>query len=387
MIQKEKETESRSEKKAKKFRLYKFIALTVLVVFLLGGFVLFENDITMENLRYLIKYLDFSSSGAFSEEGTIYYNSDSENRFYVFRGDLAIANKSGVTLYDRRGSAVMTDSFTMSSPACACGDKYLIVYDLGGYQLRVYNSFALLFDQTFDYPIQSANVNSDGSFCVVTSEKSYHSAVFVYDQNFKQIQQWFSSEKFAVDAELSDRNILSISAIHVENGALISDLIQLKIGKEEALSTFTVQEEMPFSHSADQKGALLLTDSKLRYIEDGKEVSSADFSDNSLKMIRYGEDLCAAVQDELSVGVSYRVRVFDRKANELLSRQFSVQIRDIEIWDKTVYVLTYTGLVIMESGKEAVEIPLSGDYSDLGVLSKNCVILCSDSVADIRIID
>ncbi len=386
-MQKEKETESRSEKKAKKFRLYKFLALTVLVVFLLGGFVLFENDITMENLRYLIKYLDFSSSGAFSEEGTIYYNSDSENRFYVFRGDLAIANQSGVTLYDRRGSAVMTDSFTMSDPACALGDKYLIVYDLGGYQLRVYNSFALLFDRSFDYPIQSVAVNSDGDFCVVTSEKSYHSAVFVFDQNFKQTQQWFSSEKFAVDAHLSDRDILSISAIRVENGALISDLIQFKIGKEGALSTFTVEEEMPLSHSSDRKGTLLLTDSKLRYVEDGKEVSAADFSENSLRMIRYGEELCAVVQDELSVGVSYRVRVFDRKANELLSRQFSVQIRDVEVWEETVYVLTYTGLVIMENGEEAVEIPLSGDYGDLGVLSENCVILCSDTVADIRIFD
>lgn len=386
-MQKEKVSESRSEKKAKKFRLYKFIALTLLVVFLLGGFVLFENDITMENLRYLIKYLDFSSSGAFSEEGTIYYNDDAENRFYVFRGDLAIANQSGVTLYDRRGSAVMTDSFTMSNPTCVCGDKYLVVYDLGGYQLRVYNSFALLYEKTFDYVIQSVGLNSDGDFCVVTSEKSYHSAVFVYDQNFNQIQQWFSSEKFAVDARLSDRDVLTISAVRAENGTLISELIELKIGKDEALSSFTVQEEMPFSHSTDRKGTLLLTDSKLRYIEGGAEVASAVFPDDSLKMIRYGDEICAVVQDELSVGVSYRVRVFDRKANELLSRQFSVQIRDVEVLDETVYVLTYTGLVIMENGKEAVEIPLTGEYTDLGVLSPNCVILCSDTVADIRIFD
>ncbi len=386
-MENEKISESRSEKKAKKFRLYKFIALSVLVVFLLGGFVLFENDITIENLRYLIKYLDFSSSGAFSEEGVVYYNSDSENRFYVFRGDLAIANQSGVTLYDRRGSAVMTDSFTMSNPTCVCGDKYLIVYDLGGYQLRVYNSFALLFEKTFDYVIQSAGVNGDGDFCVVTSEKSYHSAVLVYDHNFKQIQQWFSSEKFAVDAQISDRGILTISAIHVDDGSLISDLIELKIGKNEPLSTLTIQEEMPFSYSTDQNGTLLLTDLGLCSVEGGEIKNRVNFSDNSIKMIRYGNEISAVVQDELSVGVSYRVRVFDRNASEILSRQFSVQIRDIEVFDETVYVLTYTGLVIMRSGEEFREIPLSGDYTDIGVLSQDCVILCSDTVADIRIFD
>lgn len=386
-MQKQKTTQSRSEKKAKRFRLYKFISLTVLVVFLLGGFILFENDITMENLRYLIKYLDFSSSGAFSEEGTIYYNSDSENRFYVFRGDLAIANQSGVTLYDRRGSAVMTDSFTMSNPTCVCGDKYLIVFDLGGYQLRVYNSFALLYEKTFDYVLQSVGINSDGDFCVVTSEKSYHSAVFVFDQNFNQVQQWFSTERFAVDAKLSDKDVLTVSAIRVENGTLISDLIELELGNNDTLSTFSLQEEIPFSHSTDRDGTLLLTDSMLRYISEGEEKRNASFSEDSIRMIRFGDELCAVVQDELSIGVSYRVRVFDREANEIMSRQFSVQIRDVEVWNETAYVLTYSGLVIMESGKEAVEIPLEGDYTDLGVLSQNCVVLCSDNVADIRIFD
>ena len=36
---------SGSEKKVKKFRLYKFITVSVLVLFLLGGLILFENDI------------------------------------------------------------------------------------------------------------------------------------------------------------------------------------------------------------------------------------------------------------------------------------------------------------------------------------------------------
>ena len=58
--------DTRSEKKVKKFRLYKIVAVSVLVLFLLSGFLLFENEITIENLRYMVKYLDFSSSGAFS---------------------------------------------------------------------------------------------------------------------------------------------------------------------------------------------------------------------------------------------------------------------------------------------------------------------------------
>ena len=80
----------RSENKVKRVRLYKFITISFLVAFLLLGLVIFENDITVENLRYLIKYLDFSSSGTYNEETVIHYNADPSNRFYVFRGENAV---------------------------------------------------------------------------------------------------------------------------------------------------------------------------------------------------------------------------------------------------------------------------------------------------------
>jgi len=383
MRQKEKITDTRSETKAKRFRLYKLIALSVLVVFLLGGLILFKNDITVENLRYLIKYLDFTAGGAFSEEAVIHYNADSANDFHVFRGDLVVTNESGVTLFDRRGSAVLTDSFRMANPTCAAGDKYLIVYDLGGHQLRVYNSFSLLFEKTFDYIIQSVSVNSDGAFCVVSSEKAYHSAVFVYDQNFREIHQWFSTGKFAVEASLSDRNVLTISAIRAEQGNLIADLIELKIGKEGVVSTCTFEDEMPLSHNTDRKGTLLLTDESLKYVEKGEVVRSTLFPEEGIEMVSYGEKLCAVLQDELSVGVNFRLRIFDREGNEILSQKFSDQIRNIRVWEDTVFVLTHTSLFEIENGKEMKEHALNGDYSDFGVFSRNTVILCSESKADI----
>lgn len=379
--------DTRSENNAKKFRLYKWIVLAFLVVFLLFGLILFENDITVENLRYLIRYLDFSGAGSYSEETVIHYNADSANRFHVFRGDLARVNEKSVTLYDRKGTAVMTDSFNMSNPVAVCGEKYLVVYDLGGHQLRVYNSFSLLYETSFDYLLQSVSVNSDGYFCVVTSEKSYHSAVFVYDEDFKQIQQWFSSDKFAVDAALSDSNVLTVSTVRVEEGALAMELVELKVGKKDQLSSYTLMDQMPLTHTTDRAGTLLVTNESIRYVKNGEEVRSAAVPKGGLEQIRFGEKLCVAVQDELMVGVNFRLRVFDREANEVQSHRFSVPIRDIEIWDDTVYVLTHTSLFRIRPGEEMKEFSLAGDYSDLGVLSRDVVILCSDTAANIRILD
>lgn len=387
MRRKKENTDTRSEKKVKKFRLLKFISITVLVLFLIGGFLLFKNDITIENLRYMVKYLDFSSSGAFSEESVIYYNSDPENDFRVFRGDLALINQSSVTLFDRRGSAVMTDTYNMARPVSVCGEKYLAIYDLGGHNVRIYNSFSLLFEQSFQYPVQSVSINSDGAFCVVTSEKNYRSAVFVYDQTFKETYRWLSAEKIAMSAFLSDRNELTISAIQAVAGDLVLELIDLEVGEKNPVSVFTLKDELPLMHRKEKKTSVLVTDHSFHVLENGKEIATRSFSQNGILKAALGENRIAILQDELSVGVNYRLLIFDENGKEISTYKFSESIRDIEVYNESVYVLTHAELYVFSKDKETKRIALEdGDYSNFGVFSEDCVILCGDSQARIRMI-
>lgn len=387
MGRKAEKDDTRSEKKVKKFRFFKFISISLLILFLLGGLILFENDITIENLRYMVKYLDFSSAGAFSEESTIYYNADSENDFYVFRGDLALINPSGVTLFDRRGSVVMTDSYSMSRPAAVCGEKYLAVYDVGGHHVRVYNSFSLLFEKSFDYPVQAVSINSDGAFCVATSQKNYRSAVFVFNANFDQQYQWLSAEKLATGVYLSDSNELTISAVKADEGEIVSELIELRIGQKKPLSTFRVKGEVPLMHCSEDHESVFLTDRSLNFIENGKAIASHQFPEGSILKTAIGSQRVAVLRDELSVGVNYMLSIFDQEGKLLRSHKFSESIRDLQVYDDSVYVLTHTELFVFGSGKSLKRIELDGDFSKLGVFSEDCVILCGESQAHIHLLD
>lgn len=386
MKQRNENGDTRSEKSAKKFRFYKFVTVTVLVLFLLGGFLLFENEITIENLRYMVKYLDFSSSGAFSEESVIYYNADTANNFEVFRGDLALINPDGVTLYDRLGSAVMTDSYNMTTPTAVCGDKYLAIYDLGGHSVRVYNSFSLLFEESFRYPVQAVSINSDGAFCVVTAEKNYRSAVFVYDRNFEETYRWLSADKLALGAFLSDRNELSISTIQVIDGELVSELIELKVGTKKTVSEFTLRGELPLTHRMERQKTFLVTDLGFHILKKGEVVASKDFVQGSILKVALGENRIAVLCDQLSVGVNYELSIYNEKGEELRTHKFSETIRDLKVYDDSVYVLTHTELYVFSDGEDLLTIPLEGDFSSVGVLAKNCVILCGDTQANIHIL-
>ena len=143
---------------------------------------------------------------------------------------------------------------------------------------------------------------------------------------------------------------------------------------------------MPLALFSDRKGSLVLTDENLKYMKDGEVHHSALFKEGNLDSFRFGEELSVAVQNELSVGVNYLVRIFDREANQIRSEKFSVQICDVKIWEDTVYVLTHTSLFEIRQGEEMKEYELQGDFSALGVLAKNTVVLCSDTSAQIRIL-
>ncbi|MBP5289495.1 MAG: hypothetical protein J6Z79_06470 [Clostridia bacterium] len=374
--------EAKSGKLIKKYRLYKFVTLGVLVLFLLGGLVLFQKDITLENLRYLVKYVGFYS-GTPEGGSTILYDADTENVYGSFRGDLAVVNHGGMSLYDRMGTAVLTDSFNMTNPVMESGDKFLIVYDLGGHNLRVYNSFSLLHEENFEYTIQSVSVNAAGYYSVATAQRSYHAAVVVYNDDFKEVFRWLSAEKFVTDCVLTDTEAMYLTTIRVEGGDLVGEVLELKVGRDEVVSSYELTDEMPIDIAWTRKGVLYLTDTSLRFVSGGEALKSNVFPTRSLDKAVMGDSLCVVAQNELSVGVSMKLRLFDREGNETASRDFSAQIQDLEVYDEEAILLTYNHLYRLTSDGNWTDYQISGDYSAIAILGQNTVALCSDSRAEI----
>lgn len=385
-----KETVFQSDK-MKKYRRLKWIALILFLTFVAFGVVAFREEITLENFRYLFKYVSFSGSGGYARDGTvIYYDEDDSNRFAVYRGDLVVANNSGVSLFDPYGNLSMSDSFSMSNPVIVNAGKYLVVYDLGGYYLKVYNSFSLLHEKSFDYKIQSVATNVNGYICVASSEKSYHSALFVFNDDFQQVFKWSSPDKFVTDCAISSTNDIYLTTIRAENGDLICELTGLSIGSKQANFTLALPEELPIELYPDRSGTILLSDRSLcRVRSDGKDGASArvDFDEDSIDLYVIGDDVCAVAQNELLVGVNYKLHVFDSSLNEIGTMNFSTQILDMKTYGDSVYLLTRSKFYRIADGSVSEEFAIDGDYSCFELLSADSVALCSDQSAVIRVLD
>jgi len=373
---------------AKKVRFYRFAVLALLVAFVLGGMIVYKDEITLENFRYLLKYIDME--GAFDYDGgqTISLDTQGKRRVDIFKGDIVVASNSEVKIFDYWGNKVLSDSVVMSNPMLVVGDKYMLVYDVGGKKLRIYNSFSLLYDITTEYPIYAADINDNGYFCYVTNDKGYHSSVNVYNSNFEQIYKWSSSDKFVIDVSYKkDSNtLLSLATFKAVGGHYLSEIIVLSTEEKVPVKTFTVEDKMPLdiTFSETEKIFLLADDSYYTFDFENEETYIYNFNSDCLKMYTSSEKYGALIINDSIVGVECSVQIINDKCEQLLSKSFDVQILDLEVKDDKMYVLTLgkAYIVDIDSG-DVFEIETDIEDRNISCISDKHIVFISDSMARI----
>jgi hypothetical protein len=146
---------------AKKFRIAKYVTILITVVFAMVMLTKYSTDITAENFQYLIKDLDITGLTGEREFGDIIYNSDSSSSFGIYRGELVVVNAGSTMLYKPSGAQSLEISNDFYNPRLSVSEKYFLIYDRGdtSCSYSIYNSFAELKHESFDYPITLANMS------------------------------------------------------------------------------------------------------------------------------------------------------------------------------------------------------------------------------------
>ena len=232
--------EKKLRRLSRSFRFYKYAAIVLFLIFTLGGLFVFKDDITAENIRYLIKYLDFNNIDTTSGESSVTFDSvQGSNKASLYKNDLVLSNPNGVDVFDLYSGRIFSDTFVMNRPSLSVSRRSFLVTDLGGKEARLYNSFSCLWKKSFDYPIFCSDASDSGKFVIATSEKNYHSAVYVYDSAYSTVFKWLSADKYVGDVALSDSDdpSVSIAALRADNGDLVCELILFDSGSGEMISS------------------------------------------------------------------------------------------------------------------------------------------------------
>lgn len=369
------------QKVSARFKLLKYLSLLSLVVAVLWTVTVYRDYITYDNLRYLLRDLDeaIRSDGG-GVVSTIRYDADGNRSFALYRGNLAVAGESKVTIYKASGRQLLSRTFVGSQPVLLGSDKYLLAYDFGGYQFAVFNALAELHRKTLDYPISGAVVADNGAFAILTQTLEHRSAVFLYNSKFELVGKYLK-DKYVIDLQLKkDGSELLLVSFFAEGGDYVTEIAGYT--PKDTAEKFKIECRGAFPLKAGyfaDGGFCVVDDGAIRFFDGaGQAVSAYDYSFLSFFSVEIGERGVAAVFNKNVVGGENSAVLFDTKGNIRYNNNIiGDTCVDLQFWGDYVYMLTDTEVIRLspDDGSMSV-ISVENGARRLLVYDERTVLLC-----------
>lgn len=377
--------ESHYKKLARRTALIRYICMTLVVLFAVYSFSFHSDEITMANFRYMLKFINFGEEPEVPTGSLIAFDGNEGNRGLIYKGDLAVLNEGGLTITAWDGDVLHKSSFSFDHPKMEQDGNFLYCYDLGGKELKIFNSYQQL-DKTptFDYPIHGLATSIKGNFAVISSAKGDRSTVYVYDSHFRIIYTSHSGTRYVSAVDIADTGKEFITAAYnSENGNIVTMISKFRVDKEGAVFTKQFVGEIPLGVYYTDDGYCLMTSDKIRMFNSKDEiVSEISFASRELlsgkvfgkrSLVTYG-------LGGLSGGTEAVVYKHDGSVE--YSKEFSSSLSDATVCGDKLYTLSpgvLTECDIKTGVARAFSVPTS--YSKL-VPDGNKIILFSENQAE-----
>jgi len=345
-----------------KVSVFKYILAAFTIGFVLFCVTQYKSEITIENFRYMLKFFDFSSEGT-DTGGQIPLSLDRQFVASGLRNNLAVADRTGLSIYDYSGKRLLHSSFQSEHVALSTSAKYVYAYDLGGNTLKIFNTYSEIYSLSTDYPILGLSNNEEGAFGIITAAQDYKSAIIIYNKEFQQIYTRYFGENYVTSLALNRYGNRVAAAINsVVNGDYMFELLEFDTETEEPLNRLKFIGEMPLKVRYDYEGNLVvLTNKSLRFFNKSLELMSEIFFEEKLPSNYFFYDNYAIMSYIIgSVKGGSEINVYKNDGALARTVQLDEGIRDIVAGEDKIYVLTYTKLHIIDIVKGQ-----SGDSSTI----------------------
>lgn len=343
-------------KAATTLRVFRFGLLIAFIVFCVYSIGFFRDNITMDNIRYLFKYINLSYSDTSPSDTNITINTKDSSQFIMLHNDLAVVSNSGCELYDFSGNKLYSYEYTYSNAAVSSNGKNLLVYDTEGTGLAIYSSVSKIYETELEYDIKSAYINDLGYFAVVNSEKTYRSGVIVFDRDGNEIFRWMSPDKYVTGAVLnSNASEVICSAVYNQSGEFVTEIITYSTLTGEKLYTKKLDDTLglKIGISQDDSKIYLLGDSAFMSFDRGLEpVASVSYNRNNAKFYKELKDCFIIAESNNLSGSSMTLTAYDYSAGKMFELETDNKVIDAVFSDSTLYVLSKDYLTVYDYGTD-----------------------------------
>ena len=364
--------------------LAKVISITALCVFLVLTLLFGGSIISYENIYYMFKDISYISSFSESRPESLSYSMPFSNQdFASFKNGLAVAGDGEIKLFTSTGRVTLTSGSTYTNPKICSSDAYVLIYDQGRNSFSVYNSFKSVYSETLDYPISSAAMSRDGSFCIVTKSRDYRSVVKIYDSK-QLLELEYSKNDYVISATISPNGeYLAIVSLDGEGGEGAITLTVVDRDNGKIRSSEKLRGSVPYTAEfmSNDRIVLICSDSAHVYDLDCKRKNMFEYP-YQLALMKVNSEGFALILNEEGARESGLLAVFDRNCSLVCSQKINGYAKDIEISENEVIILfdNEIGRLNTVLGTYS-SVSFSEENAELVLLSDGDVVVCTQTVA------
>lgn len=275
--------------------LLRLITFLLSLAILLGAvaLVVYRDRLNLDALVRWVQYRTLETNETGQAE-PFFYGGGTAVDLGCLDGALLFSSQNGVRLFTNLGDELVNDVFTLSNPVQNTSGRLGVVYDMGGQELRAYDSRGQVFSLTLEegYGLLSARPNDAGWLAVTAQQSGWRGVVTVYNSEFSPQMSLRYSSSFAIDAVLSpDSGTVAAVTMGQDGTSFESQLVLYHVGQEEPAATLSLGNTTVLDLAHSGSAVRVLGESSLLLAaSDGSQVVSYNFSDRYLKGYDLGGD-------------------------------------------------------------------------------------------------
>lgn len=365
------------------FRATKYITVIILSAFLIFSFTFLRSDITLENLRYLLKFISFTNTETSITASKINYASGDPNRLELFIGDLCTLSPEGYALYDSRGNQIMAENIKYALPVLKTGDRFTLCYDLDGTAFTVLNTFSKLYEGTTEYPITDGAISSEGSFAIASSSREYRTAITLYDSDFEAVTRIYKNDHLMALEIKDDATELAVMTAGARNGAFYTKIELIAPGKDKELHSCELSG-LGYSLYYTDSGFAVVTDESICFLNSELELMRAYRHDSRLAMSDASGKYIICAHSDSVMGNSSRACVYTADGRLVFEGSFDGKLIAMDFDESGEYIFILAGTTVSRINLINDKIgtfTVEADAIDILAQSPESVLICKKNYA------
>ncbi|MBR3894740.1 MAG: hypothetical protein IKJ35_06285 [Clostridia bacterium] len=366
--------------------IFQVILYLSLFAFVVLSFAKNTNLVTYQNFYYFFKDLGASAESVdVVGADTVSYPAADEQSFTLYRNGLAVAGNHAVTVFTATGRQTVSQSIHYKQPIAIGSGKYLLVYELGGTQYSLYNSYTQIYEGKSDFPIFGATISKEGMYALVSRSENYTSVVSLYSSHFSLLNR-YNKNGYVMDVALNEKGTrLAILTSSVKDGLFATELTLHEPRKGDQGVSLSLGNCMALSCGFSASGGIqALCEDRICFVSSGGTLESEyRFEGMQLASSELCADGAAICLRPSAVSEENTVIVFDKNGKSLYYEALKERVKELRLYGNSLFLMTANGVsrLQLKNGSQSF-LECNVEKKHILAVNQDEVLLCSGQRAE-----